>query len=251
MIWHLYKKDMQSYFSSPLAYVLIGLFSLISGIIFFNLLVTYSDGIQALPPNYAQEISFLEEVVLRLFANINFLFLFFIPLITMKLFSEEKRQNTLDLYWMAPLRDWQVVLAKGLSAFSLVFSMLLMTVLFPIIIYGVGVRDFSTLGSAYLALALNAAAYISLGLFCSSLSENQIISGLLSILAIMFMWMITWGGNLNSNYLVAEIFVYLGITSHFERVLKGLLGTQDIIYYASFIFAMGFLTVKSLGRRNW
>jgi ABC-2 type transport system permease protein len=251
MIWTLYKKELQSYFSSPLAYVLIGLFSLITGVIFFNLLVTYSDGIQALPQNMTEEISFLEEVVLRLFANINFLFLLFIPLITMKLFSEERRMETLDLYWMSPVREWQVVVAKGASALTLVLSMLLMTILFPLIIYGVGVRDFTVLGSAYLSLVLNATAYISLGLFCSSISPNQIISGLLSILAIMMMWMITWGGHLNSNYLVAEIFSYVGVTSHFERILKGLLGTQDIVYYASFIFIFGFLTVKSLGRRNW
>ncbi|MCM2350701.1 MAG: ABC transporter permease [Bacteriovoracaceae bacterium] len=251
MIYILWKKEVESYFSSPLAYVLIGLFSIISGTFFFNLLVTYTDGIQAIPQHLAQEISFVEEVVLRLFANINFLFLIFIPLITMKLFSEEKRLETLDLYWLSPVREWQVVLAKGLAAFTLILSMLLMTVLFPLIIWGVGIRDFSLLGSSYLAVILNACCYISLGLFCSSLSGNQIIAGLLSILGIMFLWMLTWGGHLNSNYLVAEIFSYIGITSHFERILRGLIGTQDIIYYISFVFMFGFLSVKSLGRRNW
>jgi ABC-2 type transport system permease protein len=105
MIFTLWKKEIDSYFSSPLAYVLIGLFSLISGIIFFNLLVSYTDGIQAMPQNYAEQISFVEEVVLKFFANVNFLFLVFIPLITMKLFSEEIRMETLDLYWMSPIRE--------------------------------------------------------------------------------------------------------------------------------------------------
>lgn len=251
MIFILWKKEVESYFSSPLAYVLIGLFSIISGIFFFNLLVSYTDGIQAIPQHLAQEISFVEEVVLRLFANINFLFLIFIPLITMKLFSEEKRLETLDLYWLSPIKEWQVVLSKGLAAFTLILSMLFMTILFPLIIWGVGVRDFSLLGSAYLAVILNACCYISLGMFCSSLSGNQIIAGLLSILGIMFLWMLTWGGHLNSNYLVAEIFAYIGITSHFERILRGLIGTQDMVYYVSFIFLFGFLSVKSLGRRNW
>lgn len=251
MIWTLWKKELESYFSSPLAYVLIALFSLITGIMFFNLLVTYTDGVQSMPMHMAQEISFVEEVVLKLFANINFLFLIFIPLITMKLFSEEKRQETIDLYWLAPVREWQVVLAKGLSALSLVLAMLFLTVLYPLIIWGVGVRDFSLLGTSYLSVLLNAACYISLGLFCSSISGNQIIAALLSILGIMFLWMITWGGHLNSNYVMAEIFTYIGITSHFERILRGLLGTQDIIYYFTFIFVFGFLTVKSLGRRNW
>lgn len=247
----MWKKELDSYFSSPLAYVLIGLFSLITGIFFFNLIVSYTDGIQSLPPHVAQNISFVEEVVLRLFANINFLFLLFIPLITMKLFSEEKRLETLDLYWLSPVREWQVVASKGLAAFTLVLAMLLITLVFPLVIWGVGVQDFRILGSAYLSVILNASCYIALGLFCSSLSPNQIIAALLSVLGIMFLWMITWGGHLNSNYMVAEVFTYLGITSHFERVLRGLIGTQDIIYYFSFIFLFGFLTVKSLGRRNW
>lgn len=251
MILTLWKKELQSYFSSPLAYVLVGLFSIISGVIFFNLLVTYTDGIQVLPQNMAQNISFVDEVVLRLFANINFLFLVFIPLITMRLFSEEKRQETLDLYWLSPVKDWQLVAAKWLAAMTLILSMLFMTILYPLIIWGAGIHDLNVLGSVYMGVLLNAACYISLGLFCSSLSGNQIIAALLSVLGIMFLWMITWGGHLNSNYIVAEIFSYIGITSHFERILRGLLGTQDVIYYASFIFLFCFLTVKSLGRRNW
>lgn len=251
MIWILWSKEIRSYFSSPLAYVLIGLFSLISGIMFFNLLVTYSDGIQAIPQNYTGTISFVDEVVLRLFANLNFLLLVFIPLITMRLLSEEKRSETLDLFWMSPMKDWQIVIGKSLAALTLVFSMLLMTVVYPLVIWGVGVHDLTVLGAAYLSVALNAVAYVSLGIFCSSLTNNQIISALLSILGIMFLWMITWGGHLNSNYMIAEIFTYIGITSHFERVLRGLIGTQDVIYYVSFVFIFSFLTVKSLGRRNW
>lgn len=251
MIWTLWKKESQSYFSSPLAYVLIGLFSLISSIMFFNLLVSYSDGIQAIPQNLSQSISFVDEVVLRLFANINFLFLVFIPLITMRLFSEEMRQETLEVFWLAPVSDWQVILAKFLAALALIVAMLIMTGIFPLIIWGIGVQDMRVLFSAYLSVLLNACAYISLGLFCSSISGNQIIAALLSILGIMFLWMITWGGNLNSNFLVAEIFSYIGITSHFERVLRGVIGTNDIIYYLTFIFFFGFLTAKSLGRRNW
>ena len=246
----MWKKEVQSYFSSPLAYVLIALFSLITGVMFFNLLVTYTDGIQAIPHNMAQEISFVEEVVLRLFANINFLFLIFIPLITMRLFSEEKRLETLDIYWMAPVKEWQVVLSKGLAALCLILSMLLMTIVFPLIIWGIGVKDLTLLGAAYLSVLLNGVCYISLGLFCSSISGNQIIAAILSILGIMFLWMITWGGHLNSNYMISEIFTYIGITSHFERILRGLIGTQDMIYYISFVFFFSFLTIKSLGRRN-
>jgi ABC-2 type transport system permease protein len=251
MIYHIWKKEVESYFSSPLAYVLIGLFSLISGVIFFNLLVTYSDGILAIPAHMAQEISFVDEVVVKLFANINFIFLFFIPLITMKSFSEEKKQQTLDIYWLSSVSEWKLILAKNLAALTLISAMLLLTCVYPLVIWGVGIRDFTILGSSYLSLFLNAAAYIALGIFCSTLTSNQIVAALLAILGVMGMWMITWGGHLHSNYLLAEIFTYLGISSHFERILRGLIGTQDLIYYVSFIFLFNFMAIKSLGKRNW
>jgi ABC-2 type transport system permease protein len=251
IIWTLWKKEVESYFSSSLAYVLIGLFSLITGVMFFNLLVTYTDGIQSIPQHMTQNISFVEEVVLRLFANINFLFLFFIPLLTMKQFSEEIRLETINIYWLSPVKEWQIVFAKSMAALTLILAMLFVTVLFPLVIWGIGVKDFSLLGTAYLSVLLNACCYISLGMFCSSVSNNQIIAALLSILGIMFLWMITWGGHLNSNYIIAEIFTYIGITSHFERILRGLIGTQDIVYYLSFVFLFSLLTIKSLGRRNW
>ena len=102
MIWTLWKKEVDSYFI-PLGSVLIGLFSLISGTIFFNLLVTYTDGIQSIPPNCASRFLLLMKWSLDSLANLNFLFLFFIPLITMRLFSEERKSETLELYWLAPV----------------------------------------------------------------------------------------------------------------------------------------------------
>jgi ABC-2 type transport system permease protein len=251
MILTIWKKELNSYFSSPLAYVLIGLFSLITGTMFFNLVVTYTDGIQSLPPEYGAKISFIDEVILRLFANINFIFLFFIPLLTMKSFAEEKKQETLDVFWLAPIREWEVVFGKSLATLTLVLTLLSVTIVFPLVIWGVGIRDISVLTNSYLSVFFNAVAYISLGLFCSSISSNQIVAGLLAILGIVFLWMISWGGHLNSNFMIAEIFSYIGITSHFERVLKGLIGTQDIIYYLSFILLFSILTVKSLSRRKW
>lgn len=251
MILTIWKKEVESYFSSPLAYVVIGLFSLISGVIFFNLLVTYSDGILAIPAHMAQDISFVDEVVVKLFANINFLFLFFIPLITMKSFSEEKKLQTLDVYWLGGVSEWKLILAKNLAALTLVVSMIVMTCIYPLVIWGVGIEDVSILGASYLSILLNAGAYISLGVFCSTLTHNQIVAALLAILGVMGMWMITWGSHLLSNYLLAEIFSYIGISSHFERILRGLIGTQDIIYYLSFIFMFNFLAMKSLGKRNW
>jgi ABC-2 type transport system permease protein len=91
----------------------------------------------------------------------------------MRLLSEEKKQATIDLFWLSPVKEWQVVLSKGLAALSLIFSMLLMTIVFPLIVWGVGIKDFSILGSAYLSVLLNACCYISMGLFFSSISFSN------------------------------------------------------------------------------
>jgi ABC-2 type transport system permease protein len=205
----------------------------------------------ALPEHLSQSISFTEEVVFRLYAHINFLFLFFIPLITMKLLSEEIKDETIDIYWLAQIKEWQIVIAKSLAAFTVVLSMMILTCLYPLIIWGVGIHDFNLILTCNLAVLLNSLCYISLCLFCSSLTGNQIISALLSVVSILLLWMISWGSHLNSNYLLSEIFGHLGVTSHFEKILRGLLGTQDLLYYVTFILFFSFLTAKSLGKRSW
>lgn len=253
MTWVMTQKELRSLFGSPLAYIVIGLFSIITGVIFFNLLMTYAEQIQVIPQQYAQaqNISFKEEVVFKLFANINFLMVLFMPMITMKMISEEKKSFTLDLYWLAPVKEWQVVLAKFFSTVVLFLSMIVIILVYPVILMGAGFDDKLHLVSCFLGLLLNGISYISLGLLCSSLTDQTIVAGILSILGIIFGWMLAWGGNLASNYMLSEIFLYLSFTPHFERLIRGVVGTNDLVFYLSFVGLMLFATVRNLQRRTW
>ncbi len=253
MIWIMTLKELRCLFGSPLAYVIIGLFSAITGVIFVNLLLTYADQLQVVTTQIAenQGISFMQEVVYKLFANINFLMILFMPMITMKSIAEEKRTHTLDLYWLSPLKEWQVVLGKFFSSTILFVCMLLIILVYPIILMGAGINDIGHLGSCFLGVFLNGVSYIALGLLCSSLTDQTIVAGILTVIGIMMGWMLAWAGNVTSNYIFSEIFLYLSFTPHFERLVHGMIGSNDLLFYFSFIGLMLFSTVRNLERRTW
>lgn len=250
MILLITRRELKSFFKSPLAYVVSGFFTLIMGWIFFNLLVEYVDTVQNIPREN-NGLSFINGVVLKLFGNINFMFLFISPLITMKLIAEEKKDSTIDLYYATAVNEYQLVLGKYLAAVVMGLFLITSTFLFPLIFRSANLDDFSFVISGYLGLVLNMMCYFSVGLFASSLTNNQIIAALTSFIFIISTWMFNWFGQVSSNYLVMEILNYLSIVGHYETFAKGLMSTSDFIYYFSFISIFLFLTKKVMEARNW
>lgn len=251
MISLIMKKDLNSFFKSPLAYVLAGFFSLITGWIFFNLLVTFVENTQQLPGQYRGQLDFVNHVVVKLFGNINFLLLFICPIVTMRIFSEEKKESTLDLYFTAPVKDYQLVLGKYFASVLMVFFLLSTSFIFPIILWSIKVSDFSFVFSGYLGLFLNSMCYVAVGILASSLTQNQIVAALISFVVIMGPWMISWGVQISTNYFYVQFFKYMTVVNHFEMFVKGMFGLSDIVYYVSFIFLGLFLTKKVIEARNW
>lgn len=251
MITVMARREMAQLWRSPLAWTLIGLFSLLSGWTFFNLLVGYADNIQAVPADMQSQINFLEEVVMRLYANINFFLLFFIPPLTMRLLAEEKRQGTLDLLLAAPITDTQIVIGKFLATWTFVVMLLVPTLLFPVVLFWAGVPDQTVLLGCYLGLILNSACYVALGLFASSLTENQVVAALLGFIFIMATWLLSWIAQSTDNFMVGEVLRWISVTGHFETLVKGVLSTSDLVYYAGFIGLSLGCSVQVLGSRNW
>lgn len=251
MISLIMKKDLASFFKSPLAYVLAGLFALITGWIFFNLLVTFVENTQQLPEQYRGQLDFVNQVVVKLFGNINFLLLFICPIVTMRTFAEEKKEATLDLYFTAPIKDFELVIGKYLANVLMVFFLLSTTFIFPIILWTIKVSDFSFVFSGYAGLMLNSLCYVAVGMLASSLTQNQIVAALISFVVIMGLWMISWGVQISTNYFYVQFFKYMTVVNHFEMFVKGSVGLSDIIYYFSFIFIGVFLTKKAIEARNW
>ncbi len=247
----IFQKEVSTLWRSPLAWILIGLFSLLSGWTFFNLLVGYTDNIQTIPADMQSQISFLEEVVLRLYSNINFFLLFFIPPLTMRLMAEEKKQGTLDLLLSAPLTDASIIVGKFFATWSFAIILLLPTLLFPVVLFWAGVPDQNVLIGCYAGLFANTSVYVALGLLASTLTENQVVAALLGFIFILGTWLLSWIAQTTANFMIAELLRWFSVTGHFENLMRGVLSTADLTYYISFVTLSLYASVQTLGSRNW
>ncbi len=232
-VWVLTKKELRSYFDSPVAYVVIILFLLISGWQFSS---------QMFMSNTAD--------LRGLFQIIRFILLFFIPALSMRLISEEKRSGTIEILGTMPLSEWQLVMGKFIPALILMVITLLLTLVNYITISYLGNPDSGATAGGYIGLILLSAAYLSIGLFTSSLSKNQIVAFILAF-AIIFLFLIL-------NYLkffvggfLASILEFLSTDYHFEAIQRGVLDSRNIIYYITLTFTFLFLTVQVLQSRKW
>lgn len=249
--WIIFKKEIKTFFTSPITWVLCGLFALISGWMFFNLFVNYVNNTQNLPGAMQGEWDYLNQVVLQMMSNINMLLLFICPLVSMRLFAEEKKEDILELYFAAPIKETSLVLGKYLASIICVLFIISPSFFYPVLMRSVGLNDTGVFYSGYLALFFNIGVYVSIGTFASSLTRNQIVAALVSFVIILGTWMLAMGSQITDNYLLSLWARYLSLITHYEVLAKGLLRTTDLIFYFSFVALSLFFTKKSLESRNW
>ncbi|MFN8672689.1 MAG: ABC transporter permease [Candidatus Sericytochromatia bacterium] len=247
------KKELKSFFYSPIAYVVITMFSIINGYFFFALMMNFADWSRQVLMNNPNAVININEVVLRqLFGNMNFITLLMLPILTMKLFSEEKKTGTFELITTYPIKDIDLVLGKILSAVTVFSIMLLLTLLYPTFIYMYSNLDFGMSIAAYLGTFLLGVSFISLGTFISALTENQIVSAIVSFGVLLLFWVLNLMGKLSfSEGLLSEVFKQLSLTTHYENFSKGIIDISDITYYLSFIALSIFLTLRALESKKW
>ncbi len=238
----LVKKELGDAFFSPLIYILSGLFCFMMGWLFFNYLL------QAKTLTTA---TMTQAVITPIFGNMNFIFVFLCPLLTMRSFAEERKQSTLDLLLRSELSEMQIILAKFISNLVMVLFMISFTLVFPIILALSGYSDWGVVGSSYLGVLLSIMAYIAVGLFCSSLTDNQIVASLLTFCILLGSMLMVITVNATNNYLLALIVQYMTVPFHYEGFVKGLFRSYSFIYFASFIGFFFLLTLKSLQSRKW
>ncbi|MBU1178670.1 ABC transporter permease [Patescibacteria group bacterium] len=226
-------KELRSYFISPIAYVVFAMFLVLSGY-FFSVILLIS-----------KEASFRGAA-----SNIIITLLFLMPLITMKAFSEEKKLGTLEMLMTKPVRDIEVTLGKFLAATLLFVTMLASTLAYIFILSKYGNPDMGPIWSAYLGILLCGMSFIALGIFASTLTENQIIAAVIGFALVLMLWVLNWiSGNLNG--VDSELLSYLALSTHLEGFVKGVVSLKDVIYYLSFISFWLFVAVKSIEIRKW
>ena len=253
-IWVLAQKELRSYFSSPIAYIVLAMFAVIFGYFFYMataLFVDYSLR-SMMQRGMAPPMNINDFIIRPLLMNVSVIVLFLMPMITMRLFAEEKRTGTIELLLTSPLRDIEIVLGKWLAALLLYASLLAISAVNIVFLFIYGKPDWKAVLVGYLGLLLLGAAFLGLGAFLSTLTKNQIIAGSLTFGVFLLLWVLDWVSSTSSGTSTpSKVLAYLSITTHFEPFAKGVLDLKDGIYYLSAIFLGVFLTLRSMESLRW
>jgi ABC-2 type transport system permease protein len=235
--WIITKRELQAYFDSLMAYILLILFLGFSG--FFTWL-------------YGSDIFYIKQATLMPFFNIAYWTLFFfIPALTMRLISEENRMGTMELLLTKPVSNWQVVAGKFLASLILIALALILTIPYVITVSTLGNLDGGEVFSGYFALILFSAMYISVGLFTSSISNNQIVSYLLALFIGIFFQVIFNMLAENSSGIIGHVLDYLSVSTHFNSMTRGVMDSRDLIYFLGISFIGLVLTESMLMKKRY
>jgi len=247
-----FKKEMRLYFGSPVAYVVFTFFLLISGWFFSQIFLFYSDISMRsfMQPGMGQNLNITENVMRPLFTNMSVVLLFFIPMLTMRLFAEEKRSGTIELLLTYPVRDGEVLAGKFLAAEALYALLLALTLLYPALIAYFTRVEWGPILTGYLGLLLTGGAFLGVGLLISSLTENQIVAGFGTFGVLLAFWVIGWGAEFAGGNL-RSVLQYLSMTEHMDTFSRGVIDTKDLVYYATAIALALFLALRSLDSKRW
>ena len=247
------KKDLMTYFTSPIGYILMGVFSFIMGFMFFAILQIYianSGQFAQMGMGKAPNVS--DGIIRPLFGNMNVVLMIMVPFITMRLFAEERRNNTIELLLTSPVTLWQMIMGKFLSALGFVATLVFLTAPFLVALAIATDPDWGVVAMAYTGTFCLIGVLLSLGIMWSSTTDNQIVAGVLTFGTVLFFWIINWVSyGSGSSSTLGEVLGYLSVISHFEDFSKGIFSTRDVVFYLSFIGLGLYLTYKSLESFTW
>ena len=246
------QKELKSYFASPIAYIVIGVFALLYGYFFIAILAYFVRQSMQMGQfgGGPQSMNINQQLVRPLLQNLTILILFMLPAITMRTYAEEKRSGTIELLLTSPITDFQIVLGKFLGALAL-YAIMLAVSLVPLgVLFVYGSPEWKPLLTAYLGLLLLGGCFLSVGLFISTLTKNQVVAFMLTFAVFLFLWIITWIGSF-AGPTIDGLTQYLSIIDHFDDFGKGVVDTTHLVYYVSFITFGLFLTAKSVDSERW
>lgn len=253
-VWAIYRKELYTYFSSPIAYVVLSFFIFLYGYFFHDYLYRFIQFgyqmAQQSPYGAMRSLNVNQDLIRWLFHSTSVVVLFMLPLITMRSLAEEKRSGTIELLLTSPITDFQIVAGKFAAALTLYGAMLGLSLLHMGILFLYGDPEWKPLVAGYLGMLLLGGSFLSFGILFSSLTNNQIVAGFASFGTFLFLWLIeymgdwagpSWGG----------VISYLSVTKHIEEFAKGVIDTKDVIYYLSFIGFGLFLSKQSVESHRW
>jgi ABC-2 type transport system permease protein len=245
------RKEIGAYFASPVAYVILALYGIISGFFFYLFAAGFIQaGVQRQMMGQGQAMSVNEWVIAPYLSNASVIGLFLIPLISMRLFAEEKRSGTIELLMTSPLHDWEIVLGKWVGAMVMYILMIGLSIINVGLLFLWGSPDWRPALTGFLGLILQGGCILAIGTFISSLTKNQIIAGAVTFGVCLVLWVLQAVSQFNDAGW-AQAVAYCSILTHFEPLSKGVIDSKDLIFYISAIFFGLFLTTRSVESMRW
>lgn len=249
----IYRRELRSYLTSPSVYIAVAMYFFLSGMFFYGILENFSQ--LSSNAEYRREvgmneINFTLHVVSQVFWSVNFLMLFVVPVFTMRLLAEEKKSGTFEFLASLPFSDWNIVTAKFLAAYTLVGGMMVVGMYYVLVMYRFGAPEMPVVWVAYFGSLLAAASYVAIGLFASSLTENQIVAAIIAFVLLLGFFMIgdvTAPASRGINRLLEA----LSMRYHSEQLTRGLIRIEDVAYFAMIMAVFLFLTCRNLEIRRW
>jgi ABC-2 type transport system permease protein len=251
----IWKREMKGYFYTPLAYVFVGIFSLLMGVMFILFLQSYITYTRGSMMGMGQTIT-VDRLLEAFYGNMHVILMFILPFFTMRLFTEESRQNTFVLLMTSPVTTLELAIAKILSGASMLAIKLAITLIFPAFVYIFSWStpnarpDLGLLVMTYIGLFFCGLIYIGFGAFWSSITDSQLVAVVLAFATNFGFWLVSLAGQ-NGNGVFSEIFKYLAINEHFTSFSRGVPELKSLVYFLSATFLSIFLTHRSLESRSW
>jgi len=238
------RRELRAYFYSPLAYVIIAAFLVLSGYFFYTDVVMFNV--------FNMGYTSLTRGIWQVFFNdLRFLLMMVIPLFTMRLFAEERKLGTIELLFTYPLRDVEILLGKYGACLSVLVCIIVLTFLYPALVGIIwGWKETPVLAASYLGLFLLGCAFIACGTFISSLTENQIVAAAGTYGVLILFWFLTWNEAVAGPQLI-EVLLRVSLFDRFYEFAQGVVETKDVVFFMAFTGYFLFLTARSLESRKW
>jgi ABC-2 type transport system permease protein len=246
-------KELRSYFVSPVVYVVGAVFLSIVGLISYLYIVfAGAQAIQLMQVQGGMAQLNLNDLVFRnLFSSIRFVLLLTLPILTMRLFAEERKLRTFEFLMTSPIGINEIVTGKFMSVFLVFLGLLGLTGLIPLVLSLFSDFEWYPILTGYLGLALLGALFLSVGILASALTENQIVAAFLSFGILLLFWLLAGLGSLLGDTALGQTISYLSFMEHFDHLVRGLIDTKDLVYFFSGLVLMLFLTHRVVEAARW
>jgi ABC-2 type transport system permease protein len=247
-------REIRSYFVSPIAYVVLTGFLLLGGWFFFNLLARFNLLLTIYSaqqnPQVLERLNLNEFVIAPLLHNLSVVLVILVPVITMRSLAEEKKTGTYELLLTSPLRISEIVIGKFLGSLVFVTVMVALTGVYALILTVYGNPETGVMLGGFLGLWLLATSFVAVGVLTSSFTENQIIAAVSCLVALLLLYIIAWPAE-TAGETIGALLRYVSLTEHFGQMVKGIIDSKDLVYFATVISLALFLTHRSVESIRW